>query len=329
MGIWRLHENYHFQTKSINKKAMSNKVKDKQTKPSDTKKAGGKKWLLLGLSVAATGALSYFGFRYWKKNKQANDNTNNDVPESNQESQSTYSPPKTKPKTLTVASAKDTFPLQKGSKGANVKVLQDALITKYGKAILPKYGADSDFGSEMITALKKVGLPETINETTFNLLVKGSSPDHSNVAKDLYNAAISKDFNKALGLLKTLRNAEDYKTVSNTFVNYRIGGVRQTLVNGMLNSFSDTKQKDTIRLAFSNMGLKYDGNKWSLSGIDNESKLLITIQNTQVWKNPKARVSVPKNMVLGKAITTRGAYTLFENEKQYFLVQTQHIKEYN
>lgn len=308
---------------------MSNKIKDKQTKSSDTKKSGSKKWLLLGLSVAATGALSYFGFRYWKKNKQSSEDTNTDIPESNQESQSTYSPPKTKPKKHTVASAKDTFPLQKGSKGANVKAFQEALIAKYGKAILPKYGADSDFGSEMLTALKKVGLPETINETTFLLIVKGAGIDHNSVAKELYNSALTKNFNKAIGLLKTIRNAEDYKTVSDTFVNYRIGGVRQTLVNGMLNSFSDAKQKDTIRLVFSNMGLKYDGNKWSLSGIDSDSKLLITIQDTQVWKNPNASVKVPVNMILGKAVTTRGSFTLFENEQQYFLVPTQHIKKYN
>ncbi|MCA6437386.1 MAG: hypothetical protein IM600_03645 [Bacteroidetes bacterium] len=305
---------------------MNNKTKDKQTKPAEAKKGSGKKWLLLGLSVAATGALSYFGFQYWKKHKQGEDEGNNNMPDTNEETQSTYVPPK--PKTQTNAIPKDAFPLSKGSKGANVKALQEALIAKYGKAILPKYGADSDFGSEMVTALKKVGLPESVNETTFNLLVKGSSPDHATVAKDLYAAALTKNFNKAMSLLKTLRNTEDYKAVSDTFVNYRIGSVRQTLVNGMLNSFTDAKQKDAIRLAFSNMGLKYDGNKWSLSGID-DAKLLITIQDTQVWKNPRASVRVPRNMVLGKAITTRGAYTLFENENQYFLVQTQHIKEHN
>lgn len=326
MGIWGLYENHHIKTKSINHKTMTNKTKDRQTNSSEAQKSSGKKWLLLGLSVAATGALSYFGFQYWKKHKQGDEEGNNDMPDTKEETQSTYVPPK--PKTQATAASKDIFPLSKGSKGDNVKSLQEALIAKYGKAILPKYGADGDFGSEMVAALKKVGLSESVSETTFNLLVKGSSPDYANVAKDLYAAALTKNFNKAIALLKTLRNAEDYKSVSDTFVNYRIGGVRQTLVNGMLNSFTDTKQKDTIRLAFSNMGLKYDGNKWSLSGID-DAKLLITIQPTLVWKNPRASVRVPRNMVLGKAITTRGAYTLFENENQYFLVQTQHIKEHN
>lgn len=303
------------------------KIKQRATKErtTETKKGSGKNWLIVGLGVAATSALSYFGFQYWKKHKQTTVPSSNDVPDTKEEQQSSYTPP---PKTETHTVSKDAFPLSKGSKGENVKAFQEALIAKYGKTILPKHGADGDFGSEMVKALQKVSLPSSITQTTFNVLVKGSSPDHMSVAQDLYAAATSKNFTKAMGLLKTLRNADDYKTVSDTFVNYRIGGVRQTLVNGMLNSFSDAKQKDAIRLAFSSMGLKYDGNKWSLSGLD-DNKLIITIQDTQIWKHPRASVKVPRNMVLGKAITTRGAYTLFKNAHQYFLVQTQHIKHHN
>lgn len=315
---------------------MSNNTKHNQLMPSkkqtlkETKKGSGNNWLLLGFGVAATGALSYFGFQYWKKHKKSNEDnsSNTDTNDTKDETPPAYVPPKHKAYTPPETLIKDAFPLSKGSKGANVKAFQEALITKYGKTILPKYGADSDFGTEMLTALKKVGLPETISETTFNLIVKGSSPDHQSVARDLYNAALGKNFNKAIELLKTLRNADDYKMVSDTFVNYRLGGVRQTLVNGMLNSFNDSKQKDAIRLAFSTMGLKYDGNKWSLSGIDNDTQI-ITLQNTRIWKNSQQFVSVPKNMVLGKFITQRGAYTLFQNENAYYLVETQHVKDYH
>ena len=302
---------------------ISKNRKAEQTQP----KGSGKKWMLLGLGVAATGALSYFGFQYWKKHKQSVDTQADNAPDFSDETQTAYVPPKVKP-TATTATPKDSFPLVNGSKGANVKAFQEALISKYGKNMLPKYGADGDFGTEMLTALRKVGMPDSISETAFNILVKGSAPDHTTIARELYTSATTKDFNKAISLLKTLRNTDDYKAVSDTFVNYRIGGVRQTLVNGMLNSFTTPAQKDSIRLAFSNMGLKYDGNKWSLSGLDGLGKV-ITIQQTQVWKNPRTSVKVPTNMVLGNAITTRGAYTLFENERQYFLVQTQHIKEYN
>lgn len=314
------------------KKSLFGLAEKKKGNLPTTKKSNAGGWVLLGLGLTATGALSYFGYQYWKKQKEKKneqtDTTNNDNKET--ESPSNYTPPKYTPKPPKQAEPKNTvgFPMIKGSKGELVKTFQEALIAKHGKIILPKYGADGDFGSEMLAALKKLGLGETITETTFNLYTKGASPDHSNVAKDLFAAAVKKDFNKAISLLKTLRNVEDYKTVSDTFKNYRIGAVRQTLVNGMLNSFTDAKQKDAIRLVFSNMGLKYDGNKWSLSGIDN-SYQIITLQNTKVWKNPRTSVNVPANMVLGKYITNRGEFTLFQNDGLYYLVETQHVKQHN
>ncbi len=302
-------------------------TKTNNTKNGAEKKNSGANWLLVGLGVAATGTLAYFGHQHWSKNKKNKNETLPDTTDTKEEAtQQDNVPPAPKHQAPAGQIAKDNYPLVKGSKGANVKAFQEALIAKYGKAILPKYGADGDFGSEMLAALKKLGLGESITETTYNVYVKGASPDHLTVAKDLYDAAVTKNFNKAIVLLKTLRNTDDYKTVSDTFVNYRIGNVRQTLVNGMLNSFSDAKQKDAIRLVFSNMGLKYDGNKWSLSGLD-YTNTLITIQDTQVWKNPKAYVDVPKNMVLGRFITTRGEYSLFKNEHHYFLVKTEHVKQ--
>lgn len=47
------------------------------------------------------------------------------------------------------------FPLQKGSKSDCVKQLQQALINAFGNAILPKYGADKDWGSETEKAVKE------------------------------------------------------------------------------------------------------------------------------------------------------------------------------
>lgn len=46
------------------------------------------------------------------------------------------------------------FPLKKGSSGPLVGELQQILISKYGKSILPKYGADEKFGNETEAALK-------------------------------------------------------------------------------------------------------------------------------------------------------------------------------
>lgn len=286
------------------------------------KKSNGKKWLLIGLGVAATGALSYFGWQYWKKKKEESNEAENDAPDFPSQNTSSYTP---KPKSAPPRN--DDFPLKKGSKGANVKALQQYLLSKLGASALGKSGADGDFGTKTEDALKKAGLSTVIDETTFNVLTKGSSPDPSSTATQLYTAAVKKDFTKVISLLKTIRNTSEYSTVSEVFKNYRINGVRQTLVNGMLSSFSDEKQKQAIRLAFSNMGLKYDGSKWSLSGID-EANMLITVRPTRIWKSPKESVSVPANMVLGKEVTKRGNYTLFKNHNHYFLVQSPHVGYY-
>jgi len=48
-----------------------------------------------------------------------------------------------------------TFPIKFGQKGANVKKLQQLLMT-YDKNILPKFKDDGDFGNETRTALSKV-----------------------------------------------------------------------------------------------------------------------------------------------------------------------------
>jgi hypothetical protein len=55
-----------------------------------------------------------------------------------------------------------TFPLKKGSRGSKVKEVQEALL-KYDSKILPKYGADSDYGSETVAAVQQVLGKSTID----------------------------------------------------------------------------------------------------------------------------------------------------------------------
>lgn len=289
-------------------------ILEQQAQPSGK----GKKILLIGLSLAATGTLGYFGYQWYQKRKQ--NQTENETPDLD------LTPPEKNSFSLPTAPAKrnDDFPLKKGSKGTRVKQLQDALIEKHGKETLPKYGADGDFGSEMVTALSKLNYPSSIDENTFNVIVQQGGLDDDLAAKELYNAAIKKDFSSAIKSLQKLKSKEDYSSVSEIFkTNYRINGVRQTLVNGMLNSFSDEKKKQAIRLQFTRMGLNYDGSKWSLSGLETSS--IITKQATLVWVNPKTAIKVPANMVLGKEVAQRGKHTLFENNGQHFLVETQSV----
>lgn len=303
-------------------------IKYNQADYEQADKSRKKKFIFWGVGLAAVGALSFFGLRYYKKHKQAQSADKSGLPDMDDVP---YTEPKTKSKPKAApkpAAAKDAFPLKKGSKGANVKALQEAILAKYGKSYLPKYGADGDFGSELVSALKKAGLPATIDQNIYNVLTAVAAPNPAAIASELYNAASAKNHAGVIAGLKKLRNVNDYKTASTAFQNYRLsGGVRQTLVNGLLSSFASEAQKQGIRMEFSRMGLKYDpsGDKWSLAGLPQQ---LITTQATQVWKNPKTMVSVPVNMVLGMEMTRRGAYSMFENDGLRFLVKTEHVRYY-
>lgn len=304
----------------------------KKAKPS-AKKQRKKRIIITTLAVGATGILGYFGWQYFKKKKQAKQNDLENLVNSIKEpiiTEPILTPkPKVIPKKTTynpppVVERSDDFPLSKGSRGENVRRLQEALITKYGRQILPKYGADADFGSETVNALKKLGLPTTITESTLNVIAQGTVVNPSTIGKDLYNAAIAKDFNKAVSLLQKMKTVDDYSKASEQFKQNRINGVRQTLVNGLLNTFTSETQKQKIKFEFLRIGLQFDGNKWSLSGIDGLP--IVTIMPTTVWVNARESVKVPARMVLGNEVSKRLDYTLFENKGKYFLVQSKNVK---
>lgn len=309
------------------------------------------------LAVGAAGVLGYFGWQFYKKKKsQKAGNLDQELLKVKpvqtipgiplpSDSAHTYIPPiinttgtKTKggggssytPPINPVGN--DDFPLKKGSKGESVRAMQQSLIGRYGKSILPKYGADGDFGSETVNALKKAGLPTTVDESTYNVIVQGGggsshaggSADIPSIAKKLYDAAVAKNFSGAISLLKQLKSQDDYQQASEKFKTYRLHGVRQTLVNGMLSSFTTNDQKQKIRFEFIRMGLKYDGSKWSLSGFD--GKPIVTKEPAIIWVSPTESIQVPAMMVLGSEVTRRLDYTMFENKSKFFLVKTESVK---
>lgn len=313
---------------------MTKSKKPSAPKAPTKRKARKKKIIITTLAVGATGILGYFGWQYLKKKKeQKAAHADIDTLIQNMEQPIVLTPSlpklKTKTKTTTYNSTPtikrtDDFPLTKGSKGENVRKLQEALITKYGKQTLPKYGADGDFGTELLTALKKLGLPTSITQSSLNVIAQGTTVNPATIGKDLYAAASAKDYNKAIALLKKMRSVDDYIAANNVFKQERINGVRQTVVNGMLNVFSSDAQKQAIKFEFLRMGLQFDGSKWSLSGIDGLP--LVTIIPTSVWINATESVKVPARMVLGNEVAQRLDYTLFENKGKHFLVQTKTVK---
>jgi hypothetical protein len=317
---------------------MKSKSKNKS---GSNKKRQSKKIIVASIAVGAAGILGYFGWQYLKKKKDANkagdlDEVLKTTSPSPSNETPVYTPPIVKTTISKTATAyvtpkpvadKSGFPLKKGSKGNNVRLLQEALIIKYGKTILPKYGADGDFGTETANALKQAGLPATINESTFNVVTQSVKVDKSTLGKDLYNATIAKNYSKALSLLKQLQSTEDYSAANEVFKQNRIIGVRQTIVNGLLNVFTTATQKEAIKFEFLRIGLQFDGNKWSLSGFD--GRPLVTTESATVWVNATQGVNVPSRMVLGNEVTRKLDYTLFENNGKYFLVNTKSVTYLN
>src|ERR1051326_2263819 len=103
----------------------------------DIKKKKRKKLLFWGLGLSAAGVLAFFGIEEAKKWKQKNSDKNNgedNAPYDTTDRTSMLSPAPIIPSKPKVT---DDFPLKKGSKGEKVKALQQALIDKYGKSILP------------------------------------------------------------------------------------------------------------------------------------------------------------------------------------------------
>lgn len=280
-------------------------------------KSNKKKYLLIGLGIAATGLLSYFGWEYYQKKKSEKEDSDDDTTPLPPQ-KSTFAP------NFFQQKRNDEFPLKKGSKGARVKALQDVLIAKHGKEILPRYGADGDFGSEMEAALKKLNIPLSIDESAYNVIVQTPSVNSRDLAKALYKDAVNKNLNGVIASLRKMRTKEDYSAVSSEFKKLPLRGVSQTLVNGLLGSFSDDNQKQQIRLEFLRMGLKYDGSKWSLSGLDGFR--IMSIQPTTVWRTPSEGANIPANMILGTEIATNSCFTLFENNGRKFIVKTATIK---
>lgn len=311
------------------------------------RKARQKKIIIGSIAVTATGILGYFGWKYYLKKKDEKE----EPPFSKKDP--VYfpppSPPPAPPPRYIYVKEKEKpqkkggkptgnnidnyipdapvseFPLKRGSRNEKVRLLQEALIAKHGRQVFPKYGADGQFGPEMAAGLAKLKLPSVITESVFNVLVQGAGVNSDPLAGQLKNAAEKKDFSKAVGLLKKIKNTDGYTEVNNEFKTMRInGGVRQTVVNAMLNVFSKPEQKEAIRLEFLRMGLKYDGKKWSLSGLDGLP--LITTRTAKVWINARESVDVPSRMVLGNEITRRNDYILFENRGRYFLIHQNSVK---
>ena len=297
-----------------------------------------KKIILIGLGVSALGVLGYLGWQKFFKNN-GEDNSQNDLDINDSSVKSTHVPsskhkttsrpkpihkPKVNPKPNQPTSS-DKFPLVFGSKGYRVKALQKALIEKYSNKILPKFGADGMFGKELEEALVSKGLPKKVDENLFNVLVKTRTFDAKNIAQNLHNYIFNRKIDPVLTNLKKMRNTDDYNAVNDNFKLMIFEGVRNTLVNALMTKFTGAN-KQKIQLQLLRMGLKFDGEKWSLAGFD-PVKRVVTVEACQIWKDSKTPINVPANIFLGFELTNRQGFCLFESpHKQKFLIKNESTK---
>lgn len=221
------------------------------------------------------------------------------------------------------------FPLKRGSRGDLVKNVQQMLIQKYGATILPKYGADGIWGSEMDMALISKGLPTNIDADTFTQLITGEAVPASTattapaadkpkfnpelLATNLRLAILDNNLDKALTSLSKIYTVKGYSMVNEEFKKVRIGGVRKTIVNALLTKFYQDSQKKKLNEQFYRMGLKYDGSQWSLSGVGQIlCDQIKSISPTRVWNAKGTAINVPRHTILGEFLDGKNGITRFQ-----------------
>ena len=269
-----------------------------------------------GIALAAVGTAGYLGWRHF----QIRNRNRFDVIDTIRASTDSFTP---RPAVIT----NNNFPLRRGSRGTLVKQLQQALIRQFGSNILPRFGADGIWGNETQTALTSKGLPTLITEKEFGRITgKGSTNAHdgfdpSRLAREITQGINFRNFAGIDKLLSNLKSVDDYDAVNREFKTNRLFGVRHTLVNALFKFFTSSSQKETIRKHLLRMGLKFDGQKWSLFGLGAlDRRVIITTRPTAIWDGKETTVEVPANLLLGKEITSKDGFTRFETLDQHQLI---------
>ena len=154
-----------FKTRVIGKMRAKPKTKSKtKTKSkSKAKKSSSKRKSMIKNALIALGLLGLGtgAFMLLKPKKNSDTARLNEFDSSSSDGSFSPSP----------SGSGSTFPLKEGSRSEAVRQLQNALIRKYGKSILPRFGADGWMGKETIAALRSKGLKTSIDAVEFKKLI--------------------------------------------------------------------------------------------------------------------------------------------------------------
>ena len=288
------------------------------------------KYLLWGLGAVAVATGGFFLFKHLqekKDEKSAEDSdqgTDDDSPSSGSHgSSSPVRRPSNKPAVY------NQFPLKYGSKGTLVRDIQTVLNKRYKAGI----DVDGDWQGQTETVLKKFNLPTVFDSQAYAKFIAGTSiksdgkksSNHKSrgyvlpktIANKLHDSIEKDDIFQALAALKQIKNKARYNSINEEFKKeknwtFSDGYVSRTIVNAVLDQFGSSEYKKKLNDEFYRIGLKYDGSKWSLSGLLAGTDQLMTIQPTQVWDAKGNRMSVPRSTILGTFIQAKNGITEFE-----------------
>lgn len=227
------------------------------------------------------------------------------------------------------ASKNDSFPLKRGSRGARVRQLQQALVDRHGIDMSSYGGVDGQFGPGTASALIKAGYDEVVYENTFNAIVGGStlvsSSSAMTQAKSLYAAAREKNVAGVINALKALKSTGDYAAV-NSYYKDLFG---RTIVTDLLDyAFPyDETARNSAKTEFLRMGLKVNASGiWSLQGLS-QHRDVITLRPTFVIDNMNNRIPVEKNTILGDEVRIANGITWVKSiDNSVLQVPTQDVK---
>nr|WP_294860123.1 hypothetical protein [uncultured Fluviicola sp.] len=288
-----------------------------------------KKYLLWGLGAVAVATGGFFLFKHLqeKKDEKAMDDLKDQVSEETTSSTSSGSAASSSPTKKPIVY--NQFPLKYGSKGTLVRDIQTVLNKRYKAGV----DVDGDWQGQTETALKKFNLPTSFDSQAYAKFVAGTSAKSESkkpskhksatfvssktIAKKLHDSIEKDDIFQAVSALKLIKSKTRYNDVNDEFKkeknwSFSDGYVSRTVVNALLDQFGSSEYKKRLNDEFYRIGLKYDGSKWSLSGLLAGTEQLMTIQPTQVWDAKGNRMSVPRSTILGTFVQAKNGITEFE-----------------